>query len=55
MFALKEIDFDTIVNRFLIEWKANKEKNRIAITMTLQEQIEVLRLLEKMRTDDISL
>jgi len=48
---LKEIDFDTIVNRFLIEWKENKQKTRINILMTVQEQIEVLRLLEKMRQE----
>ena len=46
---MKDFDFDILVNRFLEEWKANKEKNRINIQMTLQEQIEVLRLLEKMR------
>jgi len=48
---MKEIDFDTIVNRFLIEWKENKQKTRINILMTVQEQIEVLRLLEKMREE----
>lgn len=48
---MKEIDFDVLVNRFLEEWKSNKEKNRINIQMTLQEQIEVLRLLEKMRQE----
>jgi len=46
---MKEIDFDLIVNRFLEEWNKNKDKSRMNILMTLQEQIEVLRLLEKMR------
>jgi len=46
---MKEIDFDLLVNRFLEEFKRNKDKSRINILMTLQEQIEVLRLLEKMR------
>jgi len=46
---LKEVDFDTIVNRFLEEWKNNKDKSRLNILLTLQEQIEVLRLIEKMR------
>jgi len=46
---LKEIDFDLLVNRFLEEWKKNKDKSRVNILMTIQEQIEVLRLLEKMR------
>jgi len=48
---MKEIDFDSLVNRFLVEWKDNKQKFRINILMTLQEQIEVLRLLEKMRQE----
>ena len=48
---MKEIDFDSLVNRFLVEWKENKQKFRINILMTLQEQIEVLRLLEKMRQE----
>jgi len=46
---MKEIDFDLILNRFIEEWKKNKDKSRVNILMTLQEQIEVLRLLEKMR------
>jgi len=46
---MKEIDFDSIVNRFIEEWKKNKDKSRINIMLTLQEQIEVLRLIEKMR------
>jgi len=48
---MKEIDFDSLVNRFLIEWKENKQKCRVNVLMTLQEQIEVLRLLEKMRAE----
>jgi len=48
---MKEIDFDTIVNRFLEEWKKNKEKSRLNIMLTIQEHIEVLRLIEKMRQD----
>jgi len=47
---MKEVDFDQIVNRFLEEWKANKEKSRLNIMLTIQEHIEVLRLIEKMRT-----
>jgi len=46
---MKEIDFDLIVNRFLEEWKKNKDKSRMNIMLTLQEHIEVLRLIEKMR------
>jgi len=46
---MKEIDFDLLINRFLEEWKKNKDKSRVNILMTIQEQIEVLRLLEKMR------
>jgi len=46
---MKEIDFDLIINRFLEEWNKNKDKSRLNLRMTLQEQIEVLRLLEKMR------
>jgi len=46
---MKEIDFDLLVNRFLEEWKKNKDRSRMNLQMTLQEQIEVLRLLEKMR------
>jgi len=51
---MKEIDFDQIVNRFLEEWKKNKDKSRLNIMVTIQEHIEVLRLIEKMRSDDIS-
>jgi len=46
---MKEIDFDLLINRFLEEWNKNKDKSRLNLRMTLQEQIEVLRLLEKMR------
>jgi len=40
---------DLIINRFLEEYNKNKDKSRCNLKMTLQEQIEVLRLLEKMR------
>jgi len=40
---------DLIINRFLEEYNKNKDKSRLNLRMTLQEQIEVLRLLEKMR------
>jgi len=46
---MKEIDMDLIINRFLEEYNKNKDKSRLNLRMTLQEQIEVLRLLEKMR------
>jgi len=52
---MKEIDFDVLVNRFLEEWKSNKEKTRMNIQVTLQEHIEVLKLIEKMRTGDGSI
>jgi len=51
---MKEIDFDLIINRFLEEYRKNKDKSRINIMLTLQEHIEVLRLIEKMRKDDIT-
>jgi len=46
---MKEIDIDLLINRFLEEWRKNKDRSRVNILMTLQEQIEVLRLLERMR------
>jgi len=46
---MKEIDFDKIINLFLAEWKTNKDKSTLRIRLTIQEQIEVLRLIEKMR------
>jgi len=49
---MKEIDFDLIVNRFLEEWKKNKDRSRMNILVTIQEHIEILRLLEKMRKDE---
>jgi len=49
---MKEIDFDQLVNRFLEEWKHNKDKHRMNIQVTLQEHIEVLKLVEKMRSDE---
>lgn len=52
---MKEIDFDSLVNRFLEEYRKNKDKSRMNIMLTLQEQIEVLRLVEKMREQDGSM
>jgi len=52
---MKEVNFDQIVNRFLEEWKRNKDKSRLNIMVTIQEHIEVLRLIEKMRSDDKSI
>jgi len=52
---MKEIDFDLLVNRFLEEYRRNKDKSRMNISVTLQEQIEILRLIEKMRTKDGSI
>jgi len=46
---MKEIDIDLLINRFLEEYRKNKDRARVNILMTLQEQIEVLRLLERMR------
>jgi len=52
---MKEIDFDQLVNRFLEEYRKNKDKHRMNIQVTLQEHIEVLKLIEKMRESDGSL
>jgi len=49
---MKEIDFDSLVNRFLEEYRKNKDKHRMNISVTLQEHIEVLKLIEKMRHDE---
>jgi len=46
---MKELDFDQIVNRVIEEWKLKKEDSRLMITMSVDEQIEVLKLLKKMR------
>jgi len=46
---MKEIDFDQLVNKIIEEWKLKKEDSRLMITMSLDEQIEVLKLLKKMR------
>jgi len=46
---MKDIDLDKLVNLFLAEWKSNKDKSTLRIKLTLQEHIEVLRLIEKMR------
>jgi len=48
---MKEIDFDQLVNRFLEEYRKNKDKHRMNIQVTIQEHIEVLRLIEKMRSE----
>jgi len=46
---MKEIDFDVLVNRIIEEWKNKKDQSRLSITMSLDEQIEVLKLIKKMR------
>jgi len=52
---MKEIDFDLLINKFLEEYRRSKDKHRMNILVTLQEHIEVLRLIEKMREKDGSL
>jgi len=49
---MKEVDFDQLVNRFLEEYRKNKDKHRMNIQVTLQEHIEILKLIQKMRTDE---
>jgi len=49
---MKEINFDQLLNRFLEEYRINKDKHRMNIQVTLQEHIEVLKLIEKMRSDE---
>jgi len=46
---MKEIDFDQLVNKIIEEWKLKKEDTRLMIVMSIDEQIEVLKLLKKMR------
>jgi len=46
---MKEIDFDSVVNRILEEWRIKKDQSRLTIPMSLDEQIEVLKLLRDMR------
>jgi len=46
---MKEIDFDSIVNKIIEEWKLRKDDSRLMNKMSLEEQIEVLKLLKKMR------
>jgi len=46
---MKEIDFDQLVNKLLEEWKLKKDECSLRNKMTLDEQIEVLNLLKKMR------
>jgi len=49
---MKEIDFDKLVNIFLEEYRKNKDKHRMNIRVTIQEHLEVLKLIEKMRSDE---
>jgi len=46
---MKEIDFDQLVNRLVEEWKDKKDESRLMNKMTIDEQIEILKLLKKMR------
>ncbi len=46
---MKEIDMDALINRLIEEWKLKKEQSRLSILMNLDEQIEVLKLIKKMR------
>jgi len=46
---MKEVDFDAILNRILEEWKNRKDQSRLMIPLSLEEQIEVLKLIDKMR------
>jgi len=46
---LKDIDLDVLVNRIIEEWKNKKDQSRLTIPMNLDEQIEVLKLIKKMR------
>jgi len=46
---MKEMDFDQLVNRIIEEWKLKQDDSRLSIKMSIDEQIEVLKLLKKMR------
>lgn len=46
---MKEIDFDQLVNRMIEEWKNKQNDSRLMNKMSLDEQLEVLKLLKKMR------
>jgi len=46
---MKEIDFDQLANRVIAEWQARKDDARLMIKMSIEEQIEVLKLIKKMR------
>jgi len=46
---LKDLNLDVLVNRIIEEWKVKKDQFRLNITMSLDEQIEVLKLIKKMR------
>jgi len=46
---MKELDFDHLVNRIIEEWKLKQDDSRLSNKMSLDEQLEVLKLLKKMR------
>jgi len=46
---MKEVDFDQILNRVIEEWKSKKDQSRITIPLSIDEQLEVLKLIKKMR------
>jgi len=46
---MKELDFDQLLNRLLEEWKIKKDESRLMNKMSIDEQIELLQLLKKMR------
>jgi len=46
---MKELDMDGLINRLIEEWKIKKEQSTLSILMNLDEQIEVLKLIKKMR------
>jgi len=46
---MTEPNFDVITNRIIEAWMTKKDQSRLTITMNLDEQIECLLLLKKMR------
>jgi len=46
---MRDLDLDQIVNRIIEEWKLKQDDSRLTIKMSLDEQIEVLKLIKKMR------
>jgi len=46
---MKEVDFDAVINRVIEEWKTKKDQTALTIPLSLDEQIEVLKLIKKMR------